>query len=96
MSLLEVAALLGAVAGILVSLSVIWQKGVKPVFAFITHIREIHEAVQELLPNSGHSIKDDVRITRELLENHINDPHLHPVSIDVRYGRIETESTKEE
>lgn len=73
----ELAAVLAAIAGVVVSLNVIWQKAVKPMFKFVLDIREIHELVQELKPNGGGSVKDDVRHMREMLERHMESHTAH-------------------
>lgn len=92
MSIAELAALLGIIAGCLISGGVIWTKGVKPMWRLFRRIEAVHELVidklpvwmesvdvslKELHPNGGHSLKDTVNQTQDLLIEHINNDQIH-------------------
>jgi hypothetical protein len=72
------ASTLGILAGVLISLGVIWTKGVKPVIKLIRHIHEMYDILVELAPNDGEaSIREDARATRRMMEEHLADTGAH-------------------
>lgn len=91
MSFVELATLLGVIAGCLVSISLIWTKGVRPTIKALRRMSEIHDVIEqlpewcasvddtlkELRPNHGYSIKDTVNQTHAMLLDHIKDENLH-------------------
>lgn len=90
-TIIGVAILLTSLAGIVTSCALLWIKLIKPLFKFLRHIGEVVEVVQnlpewcesvdealgELRPNGGGSIKDRVNKIQILMQHHLNDPRCH-------------------
>ncbi len=93
--IVEVAAIAAATAAFLTAIGVIWQKGVKPVAAFIKHIASIWEAVEtieersrQLMPNHGSHLSDDIKEVRRLLETQGQVLEAHVTDSYVREARL--------
>lgn len=79
--MIEVLTNIGLLAGALLGLSVIWRKGLKPIYRLLKRVEEVHEIILEfpewkdrvdgglnqLYPNSGSSIHDKVTSTNRIV-----------------------------
>lgn len=50
MALLDILGWLGAIAGGLLSLVVIWTKGIRPLWRFLRRVEAVHELITDELP----------------------------------------------
>lgn len=71
----DVVSLLGVVAGGIVSISVIWNKGLKPVYRTLRKMDQMYERI-EALPDWCNSVDEKLRDTHQMLVEHIQD-HNH-------------------
>ena len=83
--------ILGAIAGGLISLGIIWSKGIMPVARFLKKIDNMYdrieqlpewcasvdESLKQLHPNGGKSLKDRVVQTHDMMTQHMADGHEH-------------------
>ena len=88
---MEVVAFLGYIAGALISIGVIWTKGVLPLVRFIKRMDAVYdqveqlpewcasvdESLKQLHPNGGRSLKDRVEQTHRMMVEHLSDGHDH-------------------
>ena len=86
-----IAILLASLAGIVTSLTLLWVKVVRPFVKFCKRAGElvevmhdlpewcasVEEALLELKPNGGGTIKDKVTSIQNLMGEHVNDPRCH-------------------
>lgn len=86
-----IALILTSLAGIVTSAALLWVKIVKPTIKFIKRSSEladvvqqlpewqnsVDEALKELRPNHGGSIKDKITYIKATLEHHISDEASH-------------------
>lgn len=82
---IEIATYLGAIAGVIVSLGIIWTKGLKPFYQMIKKMDAMHdnleklpdwcasvdESLKQLHPNGGRSLKDRVEQTHLMMVEHL-------------------------
>jgi hypothetical protein len=90
---MEIVTILGYIAGGLISVGVIWTKGVVPIARFVRRMDSIYdrveklpewcgsvdESLKQLHPNGGRSLKDRVEQTHQMMVDHISDGHDHRV-----------------
>jgi hypothetical protein len=86
-----IALILGSLAGIVTSITLLWTKVIRPLWRFIKRVGVLTETMSDLPewcesvdlslaqlhPNSGSSLRDDITVIRGLIEEHINDNSLH-------------------
>lgn len=89
--IVSIAIILAALAGIVTSTTLLWRKVVKPLWrtmkrlgkvADVVHelpewCAQVDDVLQELRPNHGGSIKDEVSFIKAMLEQHTADARLH-------------------
>jgi hypothetical protein len=87
----ELATNLAVIAGVIISLGVIWKKGIVPVFQTLKKLDQMYERVdslpewcqsvdeslKQLHPNGGKSLKDRVEDTHRMMVAHMADGHDH-------------------
>jgi hypothetical protein len=92
---MQVVAILGYIAGGLISIGVIWTKGFLPLVRFIKRMDAVYdrveqlpewcssvdESLKQLSPNGGKSLKDRVDQTHAMMLEHIKDGHSHTVDV---------------
>jgi hypothetical protein len=88
---MQVITVLGYIAGGLVSVGIIWSKGILPISRFIRKMDSMYdrvdqlpewcasvdESLKQLHPNGGQSLKDRVVQTHTMMTTHIADGHDH-------------------
>lgn len=73
--MMEVALFLAAIAGILTSLYIIWNKGIKPVIHVVKHLALIADSVQGLpqLVESVGSLEQEISQVRTMIETYLKE-----------------------
>lgn len=89
--IIGIAILMTSLAGIVTSLGLLWIKVIKPSYRFFHRVSDlvevmhdlpewcqsVDEALLELKPNGGGSIKDKVTNIQHLVKTHTADPRCH-------------------
>lgn len=70
MTFLEVVTWLGIIAGALISLGVIWDKGIKPLYQMIKKMDKIYERV-ETLPEWCATVDASLAETQKMMAEHL-------------------------
>lgn len=73
--MIEISTILGAIAGIVLSVWIIWHKGLKPLVHGVKQLARIADAVQDVpqLIESVSSLENEVSQMKQLLSDHLKE-----------------------
>jgi len=78
MSAWDAVSLLGVIAGFIVSVGIIWDKGIKPVYRTLKKMDQMYERI-EALPDWCSSVDDKLQSTNQMLIDHIQEHNNVPI-----------------